>query len=258
MSRIDWTNGETAKIKMRTIAIIQARMGSTRLSGKVLGEIGGKTMLARVVCRTQRASSLDEVVVATTTNLTDDVIADECGKLHVALFRGDEQDVLDRYYQAAQSHRADLVVRITSDCPLIEPEVIDHVVGEFLVTQPDYASSTLERTYPRGLDTEVMSLAALKRAWSEASEPYQRVHVTPYLYQNPGLFRLLSVTHKEDLSQHRWTVDTAEDLAFVREVYRRLGNDDAFSWRQVLDLLAHEPELMAINQEIQQKALHEG
>jgi len=243
---------------MNVVAIIQARMGSTRLPGKVLQEIGGETMLARVVRRAQQAASLDRVVVATTSEVADEAIVAECKHLGVPAFRGDEQDVLDRYYQAARAYEAQAIVRITSDCPLIDPGVIDRVVACFLEAQPDYASNSLQRRYPRGLDTEVMTQSALERAWRQAVEPYQRIHVTPYLYQHPEQFRLLSVVNDQDFSGHRWTVDTVEDLAFVREVYRRLGNNGAVTWLDVLALLAREPDLAGLNRMIQQKALHEG
>jgi len=243
---------------MRVVAIIQARMGSSRLPGKVLQDIGGSTMLARVVRRTQRAASLDEVIVATTVETDDEVIVAECKRLSVPVFRGDKEDVLDRYYQAAQAYHAAIIVRITSDCPLIEPEVVDQVVCACLDAQADYASNTLRRTYPRGLDTEVMPLSALERAWRQATEPYQRIHVTPYLYQHPDQFKLLSVTDDQDHSRYRWTVDTPDDLAFVREVYRRLDNDDAIRWTQVLDLLEREPALLRINTGVPQKELLQG
>jgi len=242
---------------MNIVAVIQARMGSTRLPGKVLRDIGGKTMLARVVRRMQCVASLSQVVVATAASLGDKAIVAECERLGIPAFRGDEQDVLDRYYQAAQVHRADVVVRVTSDCPLIDPGVVDEVVRAFLDAEPDYASNTLERTYPRGLDTEVMTMAALARAWREAQEPCQHAHVTPYFYQNPQLFRLLSVTANADYSGYRWTVDTPEDLAFVRAVYTRMGNAMDITWRDVLGLLEREPALAELNCNIQQKALHE-
>jgi spore coat polysaccharide biosynthesis protein SpsF len=195
-------------------------------------------------------------VVATTTSPADKAIVAECERLGIPAFRGDEQDVLDRYYQAAQVHRADVVVRVTSDCPLIDPGVVDEVVRAFLDAEPDYASNTLDRTYPRGLDTEVMTMAALARAWREAQEPYQHAHVTPYLYQNPQLFRLLSVTANADYSGYRWTVDTPEDLVFVQAVYTRMGNAMDITWRDVLGLLEREPALAELNCNIQQKALH--
>jgi len=242
---------------MKVIAAIQARMGSTRLPGKVLKDIGSETMLARVLHRTRRAALLDEAIVATTVNPVDSAILAECARLHVPVFRGNDRDVLDRYFQAAKAYKADIVVRITSDCPLIDPEVIDRVIRVFLDMTPDYASNTLVRTYPRGLDTEVMTTAALARASSEATEFYQRAHVTPYICQNPRVFRLLSVTTDKNYSSHRWTVDTPEDLEFIRAVYARLGDDGIFDWHDVLNLLAKEPQLARLDCHIQQIPLEE-
>ncbi len=243
---------------MRVVAIIQARMGSTRLPGKVLRDIGGMPMLARVVRRVQRAKLVEQVVVATSTENSDVPIIEACASLGVQVTRGSETDVLDRYYQAARRSHAEAVVRITADCPLIDPGVMDQVIAAFLKQRPDYASNIITRTYPRGLDTEVLTIMALERTWKEAIEPYQRVHVTPYFYQNPQLFRLLAVTSTQDYSQQRWTVDTAEDLAFVREIYRQLGNRDDFTWCEVLALIQSDPTLAEMNTDIHQKALHEG
>ena len=243
---------------MKVAAIVQARMGSTRLPGKVLLDIAGKTMLARVVERLMRAKSLDCVLVATTVSPHDDVIIEECERLSVAVFRGQEDDVLDRYQQAAESITGDVVVRITSDCPLIDPGVTDQTIVKFLAAQPDYASNCLVRTYPRGLDTEVMTAQALRQAWSEADQAYQRAHVTPYIYEHPGKFKLLSVTGEQDYSQHRWTVDTPEDLAVMRAIYERLGWKGDFSWRDVLALFDDAPELAALNRGVAQKALSLG
>jgi spore coat polysaccharide biosynthesis protein SpsF len=245
-------------VRKSVVAVIQARMGSTRLPGKVLRDIEGQTMLARVVRRTVRAKLLDEVVVATSTSKLDDPIVEACRELEVACFRGNEEDVLDRYYHAAVAHRAEAVVRITSDCPLIDPEVTDRVIRAFFDMEPDYASNTLHRTYPRGLDTEVATIAALERAWREAAEPYQRIHVTPYLYQHPEHFILLPVIGQEDLSAGRWCVDTPDDLELVRAIYGRLGPDDTFSWRDVCRLLKEEPLLAELNRGVEQKHLVEG
>lgn len=240
---------------MRVVAVIQARMGSSRLPGKVLMDIAGRSMLARVVERVQRAPGIHEVVVATTVAPADDAVAAEAGRLGVTCFRGSEQDVLDRYYQCAQAHAAQVIVRVTADCPLLDPEVTGHVVAAFLEHRPDYASNTLERTYPRGLDTEVFSMDALTRAWREALQPHQREHVTPYFYENPDLFTLLSVTDCDgEYGHHRWTVDTADDLRFVRAVYEALGGD-LFGRHEILPLLAKRPELAAINAHVRQKAL---
>jgi spore coat polysaccharide biosynthesis protein SpsF len=242
---------------MRIVAIIQARMGSTRLPGKVLLPIEGRSMLQWVCRRTRQAALVDQVLVATTQQACDDAVADECRRLGVACFRGAEHDVLDRFCRAARAHRADLVVRITADCPLIDAELIDDVVVAALQRQPDYASNVLRRTYPRGLDTEVATTAALARAWREANQPYQRVHVMPYFYQHPEWFRLYSVTGDEDCSAQRWTVDSPEDLEFVRGVCRRLAGD-AFSWRDVHRLIQREPGLAELNRHVRQKQLVDG
>ena len=243
---------------MKVVVLIQARMASTRLPGKVLRDLGGASLLARVTRRVQRASLPQEVSVATTVKPADDAILAETQRLGVAAFRGDEQDVLDRFYQAALARQADAVVRITADCPMIDPGLIDDVVSKFLEKRPDYASNCLERTYPRGLDTEIMSVEALARAWKSATEPSQRAHVTPYFYQNPAQFRLLSVRAEQDYSRHRWTVDTPEDLEFARAVYARLNNRDDFTWRDVLRLVHEDPGMEEINREVRQKELHEG
>lgn len=237
-------------------------MGSTRLPGKVLREIHGSPMLFHVASRTQRAATLDEVVIATTTEPADDPVVSFCRDCGLRCFRGSEQDVLDRYFLCAREYHAAFVVRITSDCPLIDPEIIDKTVKAFASQSveeppPDYASNCIVRTYPRGLDTEVMTFAALEQAWHEAREPYQRAHVTPYFYQNPAKFKLLAVAGEIDHSAHRWTVDTPEDLEFVREVYSHF-RDNAFSWNDVLRLLERNPEISEINSSVAQKALHEG
>lgn len=242
---------------MKVVAIIQARMGSTRLPGKVLRDLAGEPVLVRCVNRLQRAQMLDEVVVATTVQNADQAIVRLCTERGWPCFRGSEEDVLDRYYQAAIAHQADVVVRVTSDCPLIEPEVVDRVIGEFLDRQPglDYAANTLPpRTFPRGLDAEVIRCDALERAWREDRNPAWREHVTPYVYRNPERFSLYGVTNEADYSHMRWTVDTPEDLAFVRRIYDHFGHD-LFSWREVLAVLKEHSEWMAINHHVQQKAI---
>ncbi len=243
---------------MNIVAVVQARMGSTRLPGKVLEDLGGESVLARVVERLRRSRSISEVVIATSHSLRDEPVVREAERLRVPTFRGSEPDVLDRYYRAARAFHADVVVRITADCPLIDAEVTDSTVRGFLKEQPDYASNALERRYPRGLDTEVMSVDALTRAWRTAKQPYEREHVTPFIYEHPELFRILSVTNDADFSSHRWTLDTAQDLQFIRAVYQRFGNQSDFSWRDVLDLVEREPALSQMNGSVPQKVLREA
>jgi len=239
----------------KIVAIIQAHIGSTRLPGKVLLDLAGEPMLARVVNRIQRAKTPEEVVVATTVNPADAAIVRLCGERGWPCFRGSEEDVLDRYYQAARRFGGDAVVRITSDCPLIDAGIVDRVVQKFLDRQPevDYASNTLPpRTFPRGLDVEVMSLTALERAWREDDSLAWREHVTPYIYRHPEEFKLHPVANDVDYSYMRWTVDTAEDLGFVRKIYEHFGND-RFSWRDVLRVLEEHPEWVEINWYVVQK-----
>jgi spore coat polysaccharide biosynthesis protein SpsF len=240
---------------VRVVAIIQARMGSTRLPGKVLMNLCGETVLARVVQRLRRATLIDCIVVATTNRPSDDVIVRECNSLQVACLRGSETDVLDRYWQAAQWFGAEVIVRVTSDCPLIDPELADETIRAFLRQPFDYASNALERTYPRGLDTEVFTIAALERAWREANKPYEREHVTPYIYEHPELFRLLSIRAERDYSAYRWTLDTPEDMQLMQAIYARFADRDNFGWREILALMEREPELATLNSLVQQKAV---
>lgn len=239
-------------------AIIQARMGSSRLPGKVLMDIAGASMLARVVTRVRAATTVQQVVVATTTSASDDPIAESCARLGVALFRGSEPDVLDRYYQAAVHFGFDVVVRVTSDCPLLDPAIIDKVVQPLLEpgANVDFAANTLDRTFPRGLDVEVASIDALRRVWQVAQQPYERAHVFPYIYEHRDEFETVNIASAVSHATMRWTVDTPEDLAFVREVAGAMAPDVA-EWRTVLALVARHPEWLALNQAIRQKAAGE-
>jgi spore coat polysaccharide biosynthesis protein SpsF len=243
---------------MKIVAIIQARMGSSRLPRKVLKDLSGASVLERVLNRLGRAHLIEEVLVATTTETADDAIVDHCERHGRKVFRGSEQDVLDRYYQAAKYSDADVVVRVTSDCPVIDPDVTDATIRAFLDHRADYASNTRVRTYPRGLDTEVMTVQTLERAWRKSSKPYQRGHVTPYIYENPGEFKLHGIENDVDYSQHRWTVDTPEDLQLLQAIYARFGGRDDFGWREVLELVKSDPSLADINRHVAQKAVHEG
>ena len=233
-------------------------MGSVRLPGKVMLGLCGKTVLARVVERVRQSHCAGTLIVATSTQPGDEVIVDECRRLRVACFRGSQNDVLDRCYRAALEAAADVVVRICSDSPLTDPEVIDKVVLGFLETKPDYTSNTLHRSYPLGLDVEVITIRALRCCWKEARHAYQRSHVTPFVYDNPDRFKICHVIGEMDHSGHRWTLDTPEDYEFLGAIYSRMPDPDCFSWHDVLKLLDNEPELEEINQHIRQKELQAG
>lgn len=263
----------------KTVAILQGRMGSSRLPGKILLEMGEKPMLQHVIERTQRARSLDAVIVATTTDPTDDPVAAFAVSLGIPCTRGSLHDVLDRYYQAAKLHHAEIVVRITADCPLIDPAVIDQTVQ--LLTEhsspgTDFACNRLPppfgRSFPIGLDVEACTFAALERAWQESTETFHREHVMPFLYEgvtltpdtshvtrgtSPRGFRIAQLHHTPDYGALRWTVDTPEDLAFIREIFARLKGKPNFTWDEVLEIVQKNPELAELNAGIRHKTMTE-
>jgi spore coat polysaccharide biosynthesis protein SpsF len=243
---------------MNVGAIIQARMGSTRLPGKVLVDIEGQSMLARVVDRTRRAATINRVIVATTDKAKDDELASHAEGLSVDVYRGDEDDVLDRYYQAAASHGLDVIVRITSDCPLLDPGLVDQVVSPLLdpASGVEFSANILDRAFPRGLDVEAATAAALARVWRTARAPHHRAHTFAYVYDHRDEFSTASITDGIDRADMRWTVDTTEDLSLVREIYRRLGTRD-FSWHDVLALVEQDADLLRINNMVRQKPAHE-
>ena len=246
---------------MKVVAIIQARMGSTRLLGKVMKEILGKPVILWDLDRISFSKMIDEIVVAIPYGKENDVIVDTIKEYNdkIVTTRGSENDVLDRYYQAAVQTNADLVVRITSDCPLIDPVVIDNIIEQFLDNDCDYCSNSLIRTYPRGLDTEVFSFKALETAWNEAKKDYEREHVTPYIIENPDKFKLVNVANDINLSNLRWTLDTREDFEFINVIYKRIcPKKQLFLMDDVLELLDKEPELIVINRHIEQKQVHGG
>jgi spore coat polysaccharide biosynthesis protein SpsF len=240
----------------RVVAIIQARMASSRLPGKVLADLGGQPVLAWVARRANRAKGIDQVVVATSVAAEDSVIAAYCKEQGFACTRGDLHDVLDRYIQAAHEYDADVVVRVTGDCPFIDPQMLSDNLYAFLNAHPplDFAANRLpdERTIPIGLDAEICTIEALETAWRDAQEPYQREHVMPFFYENPQRFRVLHIKHQPDYGQYRWTIDTPEDLELLRKVAAYFKNDQ-FSWKEVLALFETQPELAQINAAVPHK-----
>lgn len=283
-------------MKPRVIAIIQGRMSSSRLPGKILADIAGQPMLQRVFMRTSRAATVTDTIFATTTDLSDDPVAEYCEFSGIPFTRGSLYDVLDRYYQAASQAKADVIVRITADCPVIDPALIDDCVnaiwGRFegmpdplensnrpaisdeLFFAADFVCNRLpppwHRTYPIGLDVEVCTFDALKKAWKEAKEPQHREHAMPYFYEgvelnrinrrleygiSPRGYRVALLHNATDFGEYRWTVDTAEDLEFVRQIYGRFDGRDDFTWNEVLELVHAEPQLMQINAGVKHKTL---
>lgn len=231
------------------VCIIQARMGSTRLPGKVSRPILGKPMLARQIERVKQARLIDKIVVATTTKSDDDIIFSIAHDAGVGCFRGSENDVLGRYYQAAKKARADIVIRITGDCPLSDPKVIDETIGYFLknIKDIDYTSKPIN--YPEGLDMEIFQFNVLERAWKEAIKPSEREHVTPYIYNHPEIFRIRTWQNGvENLSAMHWSVDTSEDFLFITKIFEKLyPQNPFFSKDDVVGLLQKEPKLLFIN-----------
>lgn len=237
-------------------AIIQARVGSSRLPGKTMKDILGKPMLWHMIKRLEKSKFIQKIVIATTTKERDKVILEFAKKHQLDSYTGDEDDVLDRYYQTAKKYSVETIVRLSPDCPLIDPHVVDRVIQRYLTGDCDYAANTLKLTYPDGLDVEVFSYMALEKAWKEARWASEREHVTPYIRKNPDKFRLANVENEVNLSHFRWTVDEAKDLEFVGQVYGQLyKEDEIFYMEDVLNLLGKHPELMQINQGI---ATNEG
>lgn len=244
---------------MKVVAIIQARMGSTRLPGKVLKPLCGRPVLAHVLARVRLCRRLDDIWVATSNHPADDAIANACQHWQVPCFRGSEEDVLDRFYGAARAAEAETVVRITADCPLFDGWLLDDMLRVFTETNTpvikvDYLSNVLERRYPRGLDAEIFTFTALAQAHREARQPGEREHVTVYIYGHPEIFRLHSYKGPEDWSRYRWTLDTPEDWTLIKAIYQNLYRPEApFTTQQVLNLLRAQPELAQINAAVQQK-----
>jgi len=242
--------------KKRVVIILQARMGASRLPGKPLKKVLGRSLLSYQLERLRRVYSASEIVVATTMESQDDAIISLCEAEKVAYFRGSSFDVLDRYYQAAKLFNADYIVRVTGDCPIIDPEIIDQVINEYLQQLPtyDYVSNSVRPTYPRGLDTEIFSFPLLEYAHKDGKLPQEREHVTVYFYTHPEIFSIGNVASEKDISQHRWTVDTQEDFELISKILTTIyPYNPNFNTNDVLALLDENPEWVKINAHIKQK-----
>lgn len=240
---------------MTTVVIVQARLGSARLPGKVFLCLAGEPVLGRVISRVSRAHTADAVVVATTVAPLDDLIASFCDRSGIDVFRGSENDVLDRYYRAASQYGADLVVRITSDCPFVDPMLIDQCVETIQTQGADYASNVVpRRSFPQGLDVEVFTFDALQEAWSSDQNPIWREHVTQYLVNHPEKFMIRCVENNQDLSMWRWTLDTIDDFHLIATIYDCFPSD-SFSWRDIASFCTEHPELARLNRHVRQKTV---
>ena len=241
----------------KIVAIVQARMGSTRLPGKVLKEVLSRPLLSYQIERMAQSRLIDELVIATTPNSNEPII-ELCKKENVSYFIGSEKDVLERYYLAAKQHQADIVVRMTSDCPLIDADIVDNVINMYKNNNFDYVSNTQIRTFPRGMDTEVFSFSALERAYKEAKIEYEHEHVTPYLYLNAEKFKIGQYIQDQDFNEIRLTVDTPEDSELIKRLFEKLYPiNSKFSLEDILEVLKENPSWLEINKEIVQKKLGE-
>ena len=233
---------------LRVLGILQARASSSRLPGKVLMPILGKPMLALQIEREHRSRMIDRLIVATSEEDSDDPIQELCQTLGVQCHRGSLRDVLDRFYGAARQSPTPWIVRLTGDCPLADPEVIDSTIEFCIKNDYDYASNSLEPTFPDGLDVEVFKFSALETAWQEATLPSDREHVTPFIHKNRSRFRVGCYKNDRDLSDLRWTVDEPEDFELIRRVYEALYPENPeFGYREVLALMNSNPELKELN-----------
>jgi len=246
-------------VEGRVVAIIQARLGSTRLPAKIMKDLFGKSVLAHVIERIKQIKSIDDIIIATTTLGRDDIVENEAESRGAKVFRGSEEDVLSRYFHAAQKYHVNTVVRITSDCPLIDPFISDKMINYFHENEYDLVtnagSDLTQRTYPRGLDTEVFSIEVLEEAFNKATEGYQREHVTPYIYEKSK--KIYYYKNSCDYSRFRWTLDTEEDFALIYEIYKHLyrGKHD-FYFEDVIKLFDQYPDLIKINENVKQKILY--
>ena len=247
---------------MKVVCLVQARVGSTRLPGKILKEICGKTILHHEIDRLKKCKEIDEIVIATTDKEDDDKIVNEAKKLSVKYFRGSENDVLSRFYYAAKENNADIIVRVTSDCPCIDFEILDKMLiyfkDKYKEKQVDYLSNTIKRTYPRGYDIEIFTFSALEKSYINAKKEYEREHVTPYIYDKTNNFLKLSFENKDDYSNYRVTLDTIEDFIVIKNIFENLYyKNPYFKLNDVVQYLNNNLHIVDINKHIEQKKLGE-
>jgi spore coat polysaccharide biosynthesis protein SpsF len=245
--------------KFKVVAIIQARMNSTRLPGKILKKILEKPMLQYLIDRVSRARLIDELVVATTNNPLDDDIVEFCKGSGINYFRGSEDDVLSRYYQVSKKYKANCIVRICSDSPLVDPFIIDKIIRIFIDSKGgyDYVSNTLDQTYPLGMNTEVFSYSALENAFLNHTKEYEKEHVTPYIYTHMELFKIYKEQLENNYSHLRLTIDEEKDFILVRKIIEKLFPDKPFfDLSDIINLYKTDPKLFLINSHVKQKGIN--
>jgi spore coat polysaccharide biosynthesis protein SpsF (cytidylyltransferase family) len=236
---------------IKVACIIQARLNSSRLPGKVLFDIEGKTVLERVVERAKRSKFAKEVIVATTIRKDDLAIVNVCSSNGIRVYCGSEEDVLDRYYQVASLVQAENIVRITADCPLIDPDIMDKVIRLHFYKKADYSANTIKETFPDGEDVEVFKFETLKKAWENANLFSEREHVTAYIKKHPEIFKLVNLECKKDMSKKRWTLDDSKDYIFIKAVYENLyKKNPLFGMNEILRFISKNPKLERINKHI--------
>ena len=238
-------------------AIIQARMGSTRLPGKVLKDLNGISLLENIITRVGKCTTVDEILVATTTNPLDDELVQWCMEHKIKCFRGDENNVLKRYFDAASYIKADIVIRITADDPFKDPNVIDAVVKQLIDNRLDFSFNNCPPSFPEGLDTEVFTYEAIKRAVESDTSDFEKEHVTQYFYHNPDLFKMMNYSYDKDVSDIRLTVDSSEDFELAREIYSELApNGEMFYLEDILRLMEKCPSLKDLNKNVKRSAMY--
>ena len=227
--------------------VIQARTDSTRLPNKVLKEIEDIPMICHIINRIKRSRNVEQIILATTDKDSDKILLDIAEKFKIIGFAGDDDDVLERFFNAATSFSADPIVRITGDCPLVDPELLDNMIQIFLENRYDYISNTIERTFPDGLDIEIFSFDALKKTHQQAKWSSEREHVTPFIVKNQDLFRVYNYRNKQDLSNLRWCVDEEDDLLMVKQIFHEMITEQFFSTADIIDLVSKNPKIAEIN-----------
>ncbi len=238
-------------------AIIQARLGSTRLPGKVLKDLNGKPLIKNIIDRINKCAMVDKILLATTVNSVDDELVDWCRSNNVDCYRGDENNVLDRYYEAAKSIGADIIVRVTADDPFKDPVVIDNVIKMLETEDLDFAFNNSPTSFPEGLDTEVFKFSAIEKAHNADTTDFENEHVTQYFYHNPSLFKMKNYPYTRDVSNIRLTVDTDEDFVLAKQIYSKLSpNNEMFYLEDILKLIDKEPDILKLNMNVKRSAMY--